>query len=566
VNNSVNNSVNSSVNSSVSDSVNRSKIKTILSVIKSNITNINNWLCFLAGFLLVFSYAPFSLWWLTLLLPTIPLYKINKASPKLAAKYMLAFSLGWFSSGISWVHVSIDQYGGLPLVASVLLMLCLCLYLALYPTLSAYLTARLSKGKELNLWLLPPIWLLCEYLRSVVLTGFPWLSLGYSQIDSPLSAFAPLIGEVGITAILLLINISLVKLFISYQLNKASNPDNAKVNSTDQHKRKLRNSILWIKPISLLVIITTSTIILSTISWVALTGKTTSVALVQGNIAQSIKWNPEQEWPTMLKYLDLTRSNYDADIIVWPESAIPTMEPGAQDFLATVNSSALLNNSAVITGLLNYNFESKKYFNGIVVLGKKNEADEQGYYYNHSNRYYKHHLLPIGEFVPFEDFLRPIAPLFNLAMSSFTPGSYVQPNLTAKNISILPLNCFEVAFPHQLSANLTSETDMILTVSNDAWFGESHGPHQHFEIARMRSLEFGRPLVRSTNNGITGTVDHLGNITATIPQFEEAVLKTDVALVKGTTPYSRAPQLILWLMIIIGVIIAKLFERKKSFK
>lgn len=517
------------------------KIK-LITVIKSNFINKNNWLCFIAGFLLVFSYAPFSLWWLALLLPCIVLYKIHDTSPRLAAKYMLIFAFGWFSSGISWVHVSIDQFGGLPLAVSLLLMFFLCLYLAIFPTLAAYLTAKLTKGNRVNIWLLPPIWLFCEYLRSIVLTGFPWLSLGYSQIDSPLNVFAPVIGEVGITAILLLINISLVKLFIAYKNNK-----------------RLIDP-LFIKPFVVLFIITATTFTLSTVQWVMPNGKSTSVAIVQGNIAQSIKWQPEQEWPTMLKYLDLTRANYDAELIIWPESAIPTLEPAAQDFLTMVNSSALLNESAVITGLLNYNFETKKYYNGMVVLGKKNSDDKKGYYYNHSNRYYKYHLLPIGEFVPFEELLRPIAPLFNLAMSSFSPGNYVQPNLIANGLSILPLNCFEVAFPHQLSANLTEKTDLILTVSNDAWFGESHGPHQHFEIARMRALEFGRPLIRSTNNGVTGTINHLGVTTAILPQFEEAVLKTNVALVTGSTPYSRAPQLVLWLMIIIGLIIIKAFD------
>jgi apolipoprotein N-acyltransferase len=527
----------------------------VLSKIKANIASKSNWLCFLAGFLLVFAYAPFSCWWLALLLPSIVLYKIHKTPPKLAAKYMFIFAMGWFTSGISWVHVSIDQYGGLPLAISLLLMLLLCLYLSLYPVLAVYLTSRLSKNSQVNLWLLPPLWLFCEYLRSLGVTGFPWLSLGYSQIDSPLRVFAPVIGEVGLTAIVLFINIALVKLFIGYKNNKE--------NSTHLDNNNGLFHAPFIKPCSVLFIIAMTTWTLSTIKWVTPSGKNITVALIQGNIAQSIKWLPEQEWPTMLKYLDLTEANYDAELIIWPESAIPTLESSAQDFLSTVNSSALLNNSAVITGLLNYNFETQKYFNGMVVLGKKNDDDAQGYYYNHSNRNYKHHLLPIGEYVPFSDFLRPLAPLFNLPQSSFSKGDYVQANLIANNLSILPLNCFEIAFPHQLSANLTSETNIILTLSNDAWFGESHGPHQHFEIARMRALEFGRPLIRSTNNGVTGTVDHLGAITAILPQFKEAVLKTELTLVDGSTPYSKAPRLILWLMIIIGFILIRLSEINK---
>lgn len=535
-----------------------------LQLIKSKLTTPSNWLCFFSGFFLVFAYAPFSYWWLALILPSIILYQVRNASPKIAAKKIALFAFGWFSSGISWVHVSIDQFGGLPLIFSLLLMLALCAYLAIFPALAGYLTARIAKNKQINLWLLPSVWLLCEYLRSVVLTGFPWLSLGYSQIDSPLASFAPVIGEVGLTGIILLLNICWVNIYcVGSDLLSNSNSNNddntGKENQTNTAPVTRKKLTL---PVTLAASIMLISLALTQVSWIELTGKSTKVALIQGNVAQSIKFQPEQEWPTMLKYLDLTRVNYDADLIIWPESAIPTPEPESvvQEYLYTVNRSAMLNNSTIITGIINYNFESKEYFNALIVLGKKNTEDEQGYYYNNSNKYYKSHLLPIGEFVPFQELLRPIAPFFNLPMSSFTPGNYVQPNLIANNLHILPLNCFEVAFPAQLAANLTDNTDMILTVSNDAWFGDSHGPHQHFEIARMRALEFGRPLVRATNNGVTGIINHLGKVTAIAPQFEEIVLRGTVEFVSGDTPYSQWPNLILWLMIIVPLIFMKAFK------
>lgn len=521
----------------------KKRVHALLLSLKSPLVNKQYWLCFIAGLSLVLAYAPFSQWYLTLFVPAIVFYHLAKKPPKQSAKLLGVFAFGWFASGISWVHVSIDQFGGLPLIVSLGLMLFLCLYLALFPALAAYLTAYFSNKKQLNLWLIMPFWLISEYLRSVVLTGFPWLSLGYSQINSPLANFAPLIGEVGITALVILINVSFVKIALTLKKN---------------NKKALA------VPVSIIFIITGLSFSLAKVNWVQTTGETTKVALVQGNIAQSIKWAPEQEWPTMLKYLDLTRVNYDADIIIWPESAIPAMEPAVQDYLSTVNQSALLNNSAIITGILNYNFESKEYFNSLIVLGSKQDEDEQGYYYNHNNRYSKNHLLPIGEFVPFQEILRPIAPLFNLPMSSFSRGDYVQHNLIANNLHILPLLCFEIVFPHQLAANLTQQTNILLTVSNDAWFGNSHGPHQHMEIARMRALEFGRPLLRSTNNGITAVVDHHGDFIARIPQFEEGVLKTEVALVIGETPYSQSPRLILLLMIVIPLITVTLLQVREK--
>ncbi len=504
----------------------------------SKLNNKSHWLSFFSGFFLVFAYAPFSYWWLALLLPSIVLQQIKDATPKQAAKKVALFAFGWFSSGISWVHVSIDQFGGLPLIFSLLLMLGLCIYLALFPALAAYLSAKVSKGQRLNLWLLPALWLLCEYLRSVVLTGFPWLSLGYSQIDSPLRVLVPVIGEIGMTLVMLILSITL------YQISK---------------KQRVKFNF------ALLSLVVFASIASNQIVWLEPTGEVKKVALVQGNIAQSLKWQPEQEWPTMRKYLDHTRKNYDADIVVWPESAIPALEPLASEYLDMVDQAAALNNTAVVTGILNYNIESKQYFNSLIVLGKKQVTDTEGsYYYPTDNRFYKHHLLPIGEFVPFQEWLRPLAPFFNLPQSSFSRGDYVQNNLIAHGLHITPLICFEIAFPEQLAANFTEKTSMLLTVSNDAWFGQSHGPHQHMDIARMRALEFGRPLVRSTNTGVTAIVNHQGEYIARLPQFVEDVLKADVTLVSGRTPFSY------WqgypTFIIAAILFVMIFfrERKKT--
>jgi len=484
--------------------------------------------------------------------------QIAKIQRKLITKHSFIFAFGWFASGISWVHVSIDQFGGLPLVISLLLMLLLCCYLALYPTLASYLSCKLSTSGRINLWLLPSMWLFCEYLRGMVLTGFPWLSLGYTQIDGPLAALAPVIGEVGITISLLVICVALSQI-----LNK-----NYRLIS-----------------ISTLIFFAMIIVVVNQINWLTPSGKSVKVALIQGNIEQNMRWQPEQEWPTMLKYLELSRANYDAELIIWPESAIPALEPlvSTQEFLEMVDQSAALNNAAIITGIQNYHFESKKQFNGLIVLGNKERviANQDSttleisslepvnrfrgdYFYNSSNRYYKNHLLPIGEFVPFGEFLRPLAPFFNLPMSSFSRGGYIQENLRASGLNILPLICFEIAFPEQLGSNFTDDTNMLLTVSNDAWFGDSHGPHQHMEIARMRSLEFGRPLLRATNNGVTAITDHLGNIQQAVPQFEQQVLKTAVKLVSGNTPYSQHWQFIHWLLPLLFLVFPLALQRKNS--
>lgn len=488
----------------------------VTTIIKSK----NNWCSLLAGFALVFSYAPFSLWWLPFIILPLWLANIAQLPTKQATQQGFIFGLGWFASGISWVHVSIDQFGGLPLFISLLLMLLLCAYLALFPALSCYLASKLTPNKRLHLWLLPSAWLLSEWLRSWILTGFPWLSLGYSQINSPLMSLAPVIGEIGITFVLLVFAVAVTQLLISFF--------------------KTKQAVVTKTPIIIGSAVIISILVCQQFSWLSTTGENKKIALIQGNTAQELKWQSGQEWPIMSSYLNLTRQNYQADIIIWPESAIPTIEPLAEDFLTLVNQAAFINDTAVITGIINYNYESKDYFNSLIMLGKKDEdATEGNYYYNHSNRFYKHHLLPIGEFVPFQEILRPLAPLFNLPMSSFTRGNYVQANMVAHGMTFAPLICFEIAFPEQLFANFYPDTQAILTVSNDAWFGNSHGPHQHLDIARMRAAEFGRPVLRATNTGITAVIDHQGNVVDQLPQFEQAVLTANVEIIKGRTPFSQ---------------------------
>ena len=517
------------------------KLVTIVKSVLHSIKQKPNLLSFIAGLSLVFAYAPFSFWWLPFIALPIWLYQLDKTPHKVQCSYY--FALGWFTTGISWVHVSIADFGGMPLVISLLLMFFLCMYLAIYSALATWLTKKLSQiftvpstrhqpvkstDSTFNLWLLAPLWLVGEYLREHVLTGFPWLSLGYSQIDSPLNMLAPIIGEIGISFVMLLLAISFVKIIQQKSI---------------------------VMSVSTIVIISCTVVIAALQTWVTPTGKTINTALVQGNIEQELKWLPEKEGPTLELYLTLTQqaqATENIDIVVWPESAIPSLEPTIQNYLYLVDDVASEANSAIITGILNYNRQQQSFLNSVIVLGNRNEQEPtSSYSYDHDNRYSKHHLLPIGEFVPFEDWLRPIAPLFNLPMSSFKRGDYQQTNLEAKSIHVLPLLCFEIVFPDQLAANMNDDTQLLLTVSNDAWFADSHGPHQHMDIARMRALEFARPLIRSTNTGITAAVDHYGQYINRLPQFEEDVLISTITLVEGKTPYANHGRTLVYLLALL---------------
>lgn len=481
------------------------------------------------------AYAPFSIWPIVLLGVTLFLFNLINSAPKQAKFLGFWFGLGWFGAGLSWVHVSIADFGGLPLIGSVGLMLLLCAYLAIYPALAAHF---LKKYFQPHLWplALPFIWLFTEWLRSWLFTGFPWLSLGYSQINSPLSGWMPILGEFGVSALLICTSAVIATGIVS---------------------KKGRNAALVV------LVLFAGGWVLNQQQWVSETGEKTRVAMVQGNIKQELRWVPEQDWPTMQKYLKISEKHWDNDLIIWPEAAIPKLEPTVVDFLGDLDRAAAKNQVGLITGIVNYNFETRQAFNNLIGLGLKESGDTRGHYrYLHANRFSKHHLLPIGEVIPFEDWLRGLAPIFDLPMSSFTRGDFQQPNLMANGLHLAPAICFEIAFPRQIGANLYEHTDFIITVSNDAWFGNSHGPAQHLEIAQVRAKEFGLPVLRATNTGITAFIDHRGHIQSRLPQFRASVLTDEIARVIGKTPYRRFGDLTIWLLSLIGIGIALYLRRK----
>ncbi|RUO21208.1 apolipoprotein N-acyltransferase [Aliidiomarina iranensis] len=481
-----------------------------------------NSLMLLAGGAMVFAYAPFQQGWLVpLLLAFWLLGLVRSQTAKEATLTSYCFGVGWFVTGVSWVFVSIDQFGGLPLIFSILLMLLLCLYLALFPALAGWLWFRSRKfASGYSLLLLPIIWLITEFLRGWFLTGFPWLSLGYSQTTLTLGNLAPYIGEIGISLLLMVIAISLALTILRKRLEWLFVP-------------VIIFSLAWFAP---------------RFSTIQPSGETITVALVQGNVEQELKWNPEQQWPNLQTYLALTEGYYDHDLIVWPESAITYIEPHAQQQLAALDQRLLAEETTLISGIIDLDRRTNDFYNSMIVMGEQSGGS---WFYRHDNRYRKHHLLPIGEFVPFESILRPIAPLFNLPMSSFSRGESIQPNLDANGFTIAANICFEVAFSRQIRANFQTDTQLLLTISNDSWFGDSHGPHQHLEIARMRARELGRPMLRATNNGITGVFDEQGNTVVRLPQFTADVASTRVVLVEGTTLFARFGELPAWLLAIL---------------
>ncbi|HEY7864389.1 MAG TPA: apolipoprotein N-acyltransferase, partial [Psychromonas sp.] len=471
---------------------------------------------FILGAVQVFAFAPFEQWWV--IYPAfVGFFLLLQQLQKTTRRYFLIsfiFSISSLIATLYWIYVSMDLFGGMPKIVSVLLIVLLCAYLAIYPSLALWASSRFLglSDTQRYLLLIPVFWLISDWLRGYVLTGFPWAYLGYSHADTPLVGLAPVLGVQGITLAIMVICGALTLLI---------------------QKQKIGLSLTVIG--ALLI----SAFILQKQQYTTAQPEI-NVSLVQGNIDQNEKWKKDQLSPSLQKYVALSERALDSqpELIIWPESAIAALEVNVQEFLQPLSVNLAARNKTLITGIIGYDLKTDNYYNSIITLGKL--PKRQGYSLQSGNRYQKHQLLPIGEFVPFETLLRPLAPYFNLPMSSFQRGAQVQNNLQTEQASLAAAICYEIAFPELLRKNIGEKTGIILTISNDAWFGNSIGPDQHLQIARMRAIEFARPLLRATNNGVTAIFDASGNELGRLPVNAAAVLSKKIQPAYGQTPYQYA--------------------------
>ncbi len=473
--------------------------------------------CLGSGMLVPLAFAPYNIYLLAFIALALLFAFWLGSTPRRACLYGYLFGLGMFGTGLSWLHISINTFGGTHIAAAWLLTLLLVAFLSLYPAFAGYLARRwfdCSSTMQLII-VFPALWGLAEWCRAWVLTGFPWLAIGYSQMDTPLTNIAPLLGVYGVSWICALLAGLLVSVF----------------------QPGLKRKMIATAALALIGLLCWS---LGRQAWTEGKDETVSVALVQGGIPQELKWRPEYKQPSLALYKRLSGPHWTKDLIIWPETAIPAYYHQATGVISELHRLALAHNTDVLVGLPVKDLETADYYNSVILLNQT------------SAFYHKRHLVPFGEYVPLDFLLKPIIRHLNIPISDFSPGEQGSSLLAASSFKFGMSICYEDIFGEQIIEALP-EAEILVNVSNDAWFGDSAAAHQHLQMARMRALETGRYLLRATNTGISAIIDEKGKILSRSPQFEPAVLAGEVGLFAGMTPYAgrgNVPLVVLLLLLL----------------
>jgi apolipoprotein N-acyltransferase len=461
-------------------------------------------LAFAAGALVPLSFSPVDLWPVALLSTAVLYVLLADAGPRRAALIGWSFGFGLFGVGASWVYVSIHDFGNAPPALAGVLTFLFVVGLGLFLALQTWLYRRLGAAKHPVLGF-AATWALGEWFRSWFLTGFPWLYLGYAHVTTPLAGIAPLFGVIGISFVLALSSALSGECFLRYRKLASA--------------RALLSSHLP----TLLVVLWAAAMMPRNIAWTQATGSL-DVGLVQANIPQDLKFDPGARARNLDTYLKLSAPLWDKDLVIWSETAVPAVYAAEAPIVAELSALADSRGATLLTGIFGRTDDNTH--NSAVVLG------------DGTGLWHKQKLVPFGEYVPLRALSAGLLELFELPMSSIVPGPAGQDLLAVAQHSVAPFICYEIVYP-DFVRRYARDADLLVTISNDTWFGSSWGPHQHMQMSAMRALENGRWLARATNNGVSALVNERGVIVAQAPQFEETTLSGTVQLMSGRTPWSR---------------------------
>jgi len=484
-------------------------------------------LAMISGAALTAALAPFDWWPLAWLSPAALYLLLHHSgngdrsavrSGRKSARLGYSYGLGFFGAGVSWVFVSISEHSTTPLPIALLLTGLFVAGLAILFAVQGAIYGRYLNRSRYSWLAFAGLWWLFEWLRSWLFTGFPWLYLGYASLDTPLQNWAP-IGGVWLLSLWTILGAAALA---------------ALIRVSDRTPRLLALSVLTLPWLAGYLLPT---------SWTE-SQRPLSVALVQADIPQAIKWQRAQLPGILERYRNLTDQVEEAELVIWPETAIPALYRTALPWLGDLFEQLDARGVSLIAGMPaavpdKDNPEQYRFHNSLAVLS------------GGAGIYHKQRLVPFGEYLPMESVLRGAVDFFNLPASNFRLPQGIQQNLSVNGIQLSPAICYEIAYP-ELVRQSARQANVLLTVSNDTWFGRSIAPDQHMQIARMRALENGRWLLRGTNNGISALVNPQGQIVSEAPRYEVALLTGTVQAMHGFTPWQQLgvwPSLVLALLL-----------------
>ncbi|HTO47096.1 MAG TPA: apolipoprotein N-acyltransferase [Burkholderiales bacterium] len=461
---------------------------------------------------------------------------LRAPTPGAAAAVGFAFGAGLFFVGASWVYVSLHDFGGLPAPLAGLATIVFCSILAAYPAAAGWAQAKLSAPARAQLaapaamrlmLVIPALWTLAEWLRSWIFTGFPWLSIGYSQLDGPLAGFAPVGGMFAVSFLATAVAGALVALLVARGAPR-------------------------IAAIAVIGAIAGGGWGLRAIDWTAPYGEPLDIALLQGNIPQALKFVPGRYQATLETYARLAGST-TARLVVLPETAIPRfLDDVDPAYLEALTAPVAARGGDMLIGVPLLD-RTRRYYNAVVSFGASPRQ-----------AYAKSHLVPFGEFVP-TGFGWLVA-MMRIPLGEFARGAADQQPLAVAGERVAVNICYEDAFGEEIIRQLPAAT-LLANVSNVAWFGNSLAPAQHLRISRMRAVETGRFMLRATNTGVTAIVAPDGSVAGRLPSFSEGVLEGRVQGRTGATPYvttGNAPILLACLAVLAAAAARTRAKRRRD--
>jgi len=490
-------------------------------------------LSLLAGAMLTLAFSPFGIFPLSILSPALLLGLWLYVTPRRAFWRGWLYGIGLFGTGVSWVYISIHTFGGTSTALALFITCGFISLLALFPALTGYVLNR--RFPELNnskiLCAFPALWVLSEWIRSWLFTGFPWLLLGDSQISAPLKGYAPIFSTYGVSLAVVLSSGLLVNAVLKL------------------HHKQTKLAYYSFFTFALLWFLGGA---LSFVTWTKPMGAPIQVSLVQGSIPQELKWAADNVLPTLHHYEDLSKPYWKSSkLIIWPEGAIPMTLQDAKEFVDHMGAIAASSHATFITGIPVKVLGKSVYNNAVIGLGEGGGV------------YLKRRLVPFGEYTPGPSMLNKLMGFLDIPMSDFVPGRVNHAPFMANGVRLSVFICYEIAFAEQVRIQ-TADVGMILTVSNDAWFGHSIAQAQHLQTAQMRAIEMGRPVLSVSNDGITAIINSSGDIQSAAPPYQPYVLTDKVQPRTGKTPWQYL-SLDPLLLILVGMLfIARRALRPKS--